>query len=291
MPQYTINFQLKDSDDTIAVPTGRPDWLFGTAFIGLSPAHALATAGGTAINPINGEPVPVIVDEAITDDPLLGVPAHDSLSRKIAAKHDIPYMPVIAQDFGEPLPGAKDVFGVVVIGYDPQTGKYMGLLNGDRAWLVGGGREPDETYDECARRELAEEAGYESVKAWIGLGDPIYSYYYNSIKDSNRRSLGYNYLGILDEGAAGEQRQESHEDFAVWWTGFDELYKNIEVTGGGSDHWLEALRRAKDAVAAYVAGRPYEPAPYTGEGVLINSASYDGMNSEDARGKIAADLQ
>jgi 8-oxo-dGTP pyrophosphatase MutT (NUDIX family) len=289
--EYSINFTLNGkSSAALKAHVVRPDWLYGTTFLRVCVARPLA--GMQAVHPLSGANLPIVADASLkAGEVALGVPVHDATSRALAEQHELPGMPVIAQDFGEPLTEAKDVYGVVVIGYDPQTGKFMGLKHGELGWLVGGGREDGESYKESAQRELAEEAGHERAIAWIELGDPIYSYYYNDIKRSNRRSLGYNYLAILDSTTPTQQRQEAHEDFTVQWVDFDELYKDITNTGGGVGHWLEALRRARDAATAYQAGRPYQPAPYGGEGVLINSGPYNGLDSELGRQRIMEDLR
>jgi 8-oxo-dGTP pyrophosphatase MutT (NUDIX family) len=289
--EYSINFPVQGKPSSAAVVrTARPDWLYGVTFLRVASSHPLA--GSSASHPLTGSDLPIVADDSLqADEVRLGVPAHDEASRQLASLHGLPSVAVVAQNFGDPLPDCKDVFGVVVIGYDPRTGKFMGLKWGEKGWLVGGGREDGETYAESARRELEEEAGYNQAVSWLELGDPIYSYYYNDIKRSNRRSLGYNYLAILDSTANTRQRQEAHEDFRVQWVGFQDLYEDISHTGGNVGHWLEALRRARKAAAAYDAGQPYQPAPYGGEGVLVNSGPYNGLDSTAARQRIATDLR
>lgn len=286
---WQIPFARSNNPDPVWVPTKRPEWLYGAAYVGAAPDNPLA--GHTLTNPADQTELPVIADPALQGDELaLGVPAHDSHARGIAEQAGLAITPVVAQDFGEPLDDAKDISGAVVIGYDPRTSLFMGLKHGGLGWMVGGGREDGETYLQCAQRELHEEAGFAAAEAWLQLGDPVYSYYYNDIKRSNRRSLGYNFLAILDASQATAQRQEAHEDFTVWWTPFDELYASIQQTGGGVDHWLEALRRAKQAASDYVAGKPYSPGPYTGEGIMINAGPHDGLATEDARQAIATQV-
>ncbi|MBC7943256.1 leucine--tRNA ligase [Candidatus Saccharibacteria bacterium] len=325
-----IEFKIDSHDDVITVFSTRPDTLFGASFVVLAPEHPLASqlatdkhkesvdeyiksavkkseiermndtrektgvfTGSYAINPINGEKVPVWIADYVLigygTGAVMAVPAHDERDFNFAKKFSLPIVAVIAQDFGDPLPDSKQVEGVVVIGYDPRTKKYMGLKNGNQGWLVGGGREEGETFQEAARRELEEEAGFVEVESWIELGSPIYSNYYNDIKKSNRRSLGYNYLAIIDSSVKVEQKQESHEDFQVQWLGLDELSDDISKTGGGVEHWLEALARAQKAVASHEQQLAHGgESTYHGEGVLVNSGVFNGKSTSDAREEIVA---
>lgn len=255
--------------------------------------------GNHAINPATGEKIPIWIADYVLagygTGAIMAVPAHDERDFAFAEKFKLEIRDVVAQDFGDELPNPKEVEGVVVIGYDSRTKKFMGLKNkaksGKLGWLVGGGRESDETFEQAAYRELREEAGYVDIEAMIPLGAPIYSYYYNSIKDSNRRSLGHSFLAILDSSSQGEQAQESHENFEVYWDEFDIVRASTENTGGGVDHWLEALDRARQAAKAYDKGEKYEAALYTGEGILVNSGAFNGIRTEQAREEIVAWLE
>jgi 8-oxo-dGTP pyrophosphatase MutT (NUDIX family) len=286
---------VSDDFDTVSVAVERPEWLYGGTFLVLALTHRLAHnlkegfSGRYALNPLTNEKIPVWVSDYAGTEAHLGVPAHNDRDNEFARRYGLPVIPVVAQDFGEPLPDAKDVAGVVVIGYDHVSGQFMGLKNGRQGWLVSGGREEGEAFEAAARRELTEEAGFSKVIKLISLGNPVYSYYYNSIKKSNRRSLGYNYLAIVNEADQHEQQQEVHESFTVWWTTFDELYHDIGKLGAG--HWVEALRHAKAATEAYDKGLEYMAECYAGEGTLLNSDTYNGLSSHEARERITQDLQ
>jgi leucyl-tRNA synthetase len=254
-------------------------------------------SGSHAINPATGDKIPIWIADYVLagygTGAIMAVPAHDERDFAFADKFNLPIKDVVAQDFGEELPDPKEVEGVVVIGYDPRTKKFMGLMNkqGNQGWLVGGGREKDETFEQAAYRELREEAGFADVEAMIPLGAPIYSYYYNSIKDSNRRSLGYSFLAIVDASNQVDQAQESHEDFDVYWENMEAVHRRTKRTGGGVDHWLEALDRAAQAAKAYDDSKTYQAPLYHGEGILVHSGAFDGMRTEQAREEIVAWLE
>src|SRR5579862_3173762 len=277
-----IDFAIDDSNDLIQVFTTRPDTIFGTTYIAVAPEHPMLNTlsitsevkdyikdatrktelerqegkdktgvftGFYAINPASKEKIPIWVSDYVLmgygTGAIMAVPAHDERDYDFAKKYDLPIIPVVAPVFGPELNDCKSVEGVVVIGYDPETKKYLSLKNGTEAWMVGGGREENEAFDQAAKRELAEEAGYHDHETLIPLGYPVYSYYYNPLKKRNTRSLGQNYLAILNSKNQGATQQESHEDFKTTWSDFEALYKAIEKTSHNrdADHWLEALTR------------------------------------------------
>lgn len=327
-----VEFAVDGSSEVISVFTTRPDTLFGATVVVLAPEHEcvakITTAevkeaveayaqesarkseiermnesrektgvftGSYAINPVNGEKLPIWIADYVLagygTGAIMAVPAHDERDFAFAEKFGIAIKSVVAQDFGETLPDPTQVEGVVVIGYDPNIKKFMMLRSGSLDCLVAGGREDGESFEQAARRELAEEAGYVAPEAVVSLGDPVYSYYYNDIKKNNRRSFGHNYLAIIDSSSQLEQKQESHENFNVEWCSFDEMYARLQQTGGGVDHWLEAATRAKTAARCYEDGEQYVQPIYHGEGILINSGAFDGMSTSDAREEIVKWLE
>lgn len=252
--------------------------------------------GSYAINPVNGEKIPIWLADYVLagygTGAIMAVPAHDDRDYAFADKFGIPIRDVVAQDFGDELPDSKEVEGVVVIAYDPRTKQFMGLTNNrnEQGWLVSGGREDGETFEQTAYRELREEAGFVDVEAMIPLGAPVYSYYYNSNKKSNRRSKGYNFLAIVDATRQGEQALESHENFVPYWTSGNELLARTKPDGGAG-HWYEGISRAIKAAKAYDNNEQFRDELYTGEGILINSGAFDGMRTEQAREEIVAWLE
>jgi leucyl-tRNA synthetase len=257
--------------------------------------------GAHAINPATKKKIPIWIADYVLSSygtgAIMAVPAHDERDYEFAQKFDLPIQPVILPDFGDPLPDEEPVQGAVVTAYDPNTDKYLALdkwANG--VGLVGGGRHQNESFEDCAKRELLEETGIDEVESWIRLGEPVYSHYYNNLKKVNKRSLGQGYLAIVDSSKKTKKLAlEAHENFKAAWMEMGDILAGIERLrpskgSGGVEHWIEMCHRAQKAATEYKEGRTYQDDIYVGEGVLINSGKYDGMDSAEAREKIVADL-
>ncbi len=249
-----------------------------------------------AINPANGEKVPVWIADYVLmgygTGAVMAVPAHDERDNQFARKYKLPIVPVAYRDFGEKAENEDQIQGVVVLGYDRATGKHLGLRNSSGSlWLVGGGINDGESYEDCARRELKEETGYEAEQM-ISLGSPIYSHYYNEKKNSHRRSYAENFLAVIDSSRQQDHGREDHEDFVPEWFDFEDLYQGITETGGGVEHWLHDLTVAKATVENGLV-MPDQFISYTDEikpnkqgFVLANSGDFTGQSYSTGRQAI-----
>ncbi|HSW78856.1 MAG TPA: leucine--tRNA ligase [Candidatus Babeliales bacterium] len=256
--------------------------------------------GAYAINPANKEKIPIWIADYVLASygtgAIMAVPAHDERDYKFAKKHKLPAKTVILQDFGEPLPDEEYAKGVNVMVYNPGTDLYLGLdkwANG--VGIVSGGINNDESFEDCAFRELVEETGIQNIKQMIKLGAPIYSHYFNNLKEVNKRAFGQGFLAITDNLESIKPTPEAHETFQPKWMGITEIREGIERLrptkgAGGVDHWLEMCDRAEQAVKSYIDSKDYVQLPYAGEGILTDSGKYNDMNSSEAREKIIVDL-
>ncbi|MCA9348556.1 class I tRNA ligase family protein, partial [Candidatus Saccharibacteria bacterium] len=327
-----IIFNIDNTDQSITVFTTRPDTLFGATFIVLAPEHELVASvttpeqreeveayqkaaakkdeverqankdktgvftGAYAINPINNKQIPIWIADYVLvgygTGAIMAVPAHDERDFEFATKFNLEITEVVAPEFGNPLVDAVDVTGPVVLGYDPETDRFMSLINtkNDMRWLASGGLEDGESYETAALRELKEEAGFENVSKLIQLGGPTYSYYFNPNKNSNRRSFSYLYMAVIDETEQNKQMLEEHEAYRVDWSKLDEIIADFNNEPEGRGHWLIGMERAREAAKAHKEGREYQSEVFTEEGVLFNSDKYNGLSSSEAREQIVADL-
>ncbi|MDH5597239.1 MAG: leucine--tRNA ligase [Candidatus Peregrinibacteria bacterium] len=132
-----VTFKVKDSDETIEVYTTRPDTLFGATYMVLSPEHPLVYKlvsdeqkeavekykefalmksdlertdlnknktgefiGAYAINPVNGEEIPIWIADYVLmgygTGAIMAVPAHDERDNEFAKKFNLPIKIVVA---------------------------------------------------------------------------------------------------------------------------------------------------------------------------------------------------
>jgi len=132
-----VDFKLDLSDETVRVFTTRPDTLFGATYMVLAPEHPLVETvttpqraeavrsyqhqaaakssidrqaeskektgvftGGYAINPVNGEKIPVWIADYVMmgygTGAIMAVPAHDARDFEFAGTFDIPIVDVVA---------------------------------------------------------------------------------------------------------------------------------------------------------------------------------------------------
>ncbi len=132
-----IVFRIEESDDAVTVFTTRPDTLFGATFFVLAPEHELVAGlasddvkqyvrraaakktkdraaadektgvdtGLHAINPVNGERIPIYVADYVLPDygtgAIMAVPAHDQRDFDFARAHGLPIRQVVAPVGGE----------------------------------------------------------------------------------------------------------------------------------------------------------------------------------------------
>lgn len=133
----SVNFKVKDPDAEVEVFTTRADTLYGVTYLVLSPEHALVSeivsddqkdaieafkksiasksdlertdlnkdksgvfTGAVAINPINGEELPIWVGDYVLSSygtgAVMAVPAHDTRDYEFAKKYDLPMRQVLA---------------------------------------------------------------------------------------------------------------------------------------------------------------------------------------------------
>jgi leucyl-tRNA synthetase len=174
-----VQFPLASGDGAIEVFTTRPDTLFGATYMVLAPEHPLVErlttpgqkpavlayveqarrksdlertdlakdktgvfTGGLAVNPVNGQKIPVWVSDYILisygTGAIMAVPAHDERDFEFAVKFDLPIVQVVSRDgrpAAAPMTQADAEDGVAV-----NSGEFDGLSTEEfkkriTAWL------------------------------------------------------------------------------------------------------------------------------------------------------------
>lgn len=157
-----ISFTLVDHDDSsVEIYTTRPDTLFGATYMVLAPEHPLVDeiagednrkaietyrrkaaqisdvermserektgvfTGAYALNPINGEKLPIWVADYVLmgygTGAIMAVPAHDERDHKFATAFDLPIVAVVEGESGADLPYAGEGKLVNSGSYDGMT--------------------------------------------------------------------------------------------------------------------------------------------------------------------------
>lgn len=311
-----VDFALDGSDKIIKVFTTRPDTIFGATFMVLAPEHPLvkeittdkqrdevnsyihetqsksdverqetdrektgAFTGAYAVNPANGEKVPVWIADYVLygygTGAIMAVPAHDERDFAFARQFELPIVPVVTPVFRDYLSESKDRISIVTVAHDPKTNTYAVLKwrkSGAYAW-PGGGVDEGESPEQTALREFKEETGYTDVTITQMLPAATTSTYY---EEHNSRAVRYVALATVNSmahsGVVGTEDYEK-DAYEVLWLPADQILQKCK------NEWLK--------IAEYA----FEGTIHIGEGTMINSDDYDNMRSGLARERIVADLE
>ncbi len=314
-----ISFSIKDSSEKIDVFTTRADTLFGVTYVVLAPEHLLVSKleihntdevekyvrlvaektpeertntkkektgvelkGVKAINPANGEEVPVWIADYVLagygTGAVMAVPAHDERDFEFAKKYDLPVKEVIIPNridiknppvLGKKSGERKNVQGIV---RDPKTGKYLLMYSKEFKWTTFpmGGIEEGENLVEAVAREIREETGYSNLKFVKVLGGQVRAEYFATHKDENR--VAYTsavVFDLIDDKQVPVLAEEEGKHDLLWLDKSELVYPR--VVHAELNDWLARW----DEVPAF-----------TEYGVLIDSGEFTGLSSQEAKEKI-----
>ena len=317
-----IEFAIKGREEKIKVFTTRADTLFGVTYVVLAPEHELVqkllptisnkkevekyiaeiknkteedrTAenkektgvelkGVIAINPANGEEVPVWIADYVLANygtgMVMAVPAHDERDFAFAKKYKLPIKEVVIPERidkrNPPVPGKpkQERQNVQAIVKDIKTGKYLCLHSKKHHWntFPMGGVNEGENLIEAAKREVLEETGYKNLINAKILGGQVRAEYFANHKDQNRvsfTSLAYFELGGEEKDPISEEEKEEND---ILWIEKEKLNTTF-MCHAEMDVWLERLE--KGVVS------------YDSDGILVDSQKFNWLSSEEARKEI-----
>lgn len=313
----------------LEVFTTRLDTIFGVTFMVISPEHPLLKQikvssavekyiesvknktnlqrqmdkektgvlidGIMAVNPINGEEIPVFVADYVVmsygTGAIMGVPAHDERDLAFAQKYKLPVKEVVVKEYGENREDEQFVDGVSLVIYNKASGKY-GVLDwskkGFSYGLVSEGRKDDESYEQNALRGIYEETGLNDISEVVKLNEGVYSHYRHPVKLINRIAITQGMLVVVNSDSVGERHIEDHEEGSkLIWVTADEMIKNMQEFKSNALHWFEVWNRGVSYCITQgwdkVSDKSkYKTEQFSGFGRLMNSGEYNGLTSQDA---------
>jgi len=314
-----ITFKLSVGAE-VGVFTTRPDTLFGATYMVLAPEHELVVkhkesisnwseveayikeaankkemdrlddtkektgvilAGITATNPASGEDIPVYIADYVLASygtgAIMAVPAHDERDYDFATKYDIEIRQVIvpcADDSNNPpQAGMEEVKRDTVIVHlrNKATGKFAlldwhGTLEGISTAIMGG-IEDGQTPEEAALAEIEEEAALTGVKIVKQLRWITAAKYCASHKKQNRCAPSHVFLAEVDSlESQGEIPESEKKIHTLVWEDEEKVMQHLTP-----DHQKQ------------VWGLLNEETSLVGNGYLLNSGEFDGMDSQEAK--------
>ncbi len=316
-----IDFEIKDQRSKIKVFTTRPDTLFGATYMVVAPEHAIiptikdhienwseviqyiseASAkseiersaegkektgvelkGVRAINPANQEELPIFVADYVLGSygtgAIMAVPAHDERDYAFAVKFGLPIKQVIRPVFGveNKRPDAihRETVNAIVRN---KKGEVLLIHWKDLPWITGviGGIEEGETPEQAAVREVLEETGYKARPIYTSP-ITIEAHYFSPHKNAWSSRINHPILLELEDETPIEVAESEKDLHSVVWVSRQEALRTVTF-----DNNILALNLVLGIAPAYATKLGDERQE------LINSGEFSGMESDEAKQKIA----
>ena len=238
--------------------------------------------GVSAVNPANQEEIPVFIADYVLASygtgAVMAVPAHDERDYEFAKKYELPIKQVVRPVFGiedkKPDTAWRNTVSAFVRSKD---GKKVLLIKWkEYDWLTGviGGIDEGETAEQAAVREAREETGYKT-RSVFASPIKIESHYFAEHKKEWRARIDTPVLLELEDEDPEPISDEEAAKHEIRWTDLSEafgkeMFRNNKL----------AMELAFGIMNAYTKARFDEP------GILIESGTFSGRDSEEAKWDI-----
>jgi leucyl-tRNA synthetase len=242
--------------------------------------------GVKAINPANGEEIPVWIADFILVQYGTGAvfaDMHDERDFLFAKKYNLPLkqsiMPYTFDVKSPPIKGKKDTKREVVhvILRNPRNKTILVEYLKHESWgdvkpknFIIGGIEENETEIESAVREIKEETGYTNVKFIQKIPLEVQAEFYNPYKDVNRIVHVHTLIFDLIDETQVEISEEEKTLHDIKWIPESDVANIITIPD-------------EKMVWKYFYEGEFA---FTDDGILINSGKFNGLTSAEARKKI-----
>ncbi len=314
-------FNIANSDEKIYVFTTRPDTLYGVTYVVLAPENELVqklkpqiknwkeveeyiksakakteiertseTKEKTGVrlecvvvkHPITKEVIPVFISDYVLGHygtgAVMAVPAHDERDYAFAKKYHLPIKHVIAPEFigdgaDKPRENAETIDRETVDAIIENTkGEFLlqkeNSNNIKHIHFVGGGTDGDDNIT-ALKREILEETGYTDFEVKNIVASSSFTSAFRQTKNKNQNSFGpFYHIKLTSENKVKSEADEGKHE--LFWAEKSKV-KDLITWPNHLNAWNNFLK-SSDC--------------YTGDGIMINSGHFDGMNNEDAKGAI-----
>jgi len=318
-----VEFEMEVADEKykIEVFTTRIDTVYGMTYVVLAPEHPLVSritadeqrkevekyliqaqklteierqslekdktgvfTGSYAINPFNGEKVPIWIADYVLygygTGAVMAVPAHDERDFEFAKKYGLEIKESVAPyDSYETKPGkeTEDRELAMVIVYNPKDNAYLCMKWKTTPWqsFPAGGLDGEDPVI-AAKREVLEETGYKNIKFIKEFPFTLFEEYYRPHKDSNVIAHYHYLLFELENEKKGEVAKKEKDQHEHVWIQEDEVENFLNINH--LKKFWKNYRENKEII-------------FTGNGRLVDSGEFTGLMSEEAKKKMAGWLE
>lgn len=240
--------------------------------------------GIVAINPANGEEVPVWVADYVLagygTGAVMAVPAHDERDFEFANKYNLSIKQVVepifikkgGSDGLKPELELVERNAVVCVVEHWSENKFLCLAWKKNDWkgFVVGGLEDGEDMISAGEREIKEETGYQNLEYIKKLDYKIHSQFYHEVKKQNR----FAHFDVLYFKLKNDEQKELAEEEK-------QLHDLVWVPESKVDSYVST-----DEDMQFIWRAFFDSKPLTEEGVLVKSNGFNGTFSYDAKQKI-----